>query len=64
MLPGKGTNFSTIYKDGVALLQASPLNPNEPWVSKDGQITIPCEEVNDTMAEIGIELNLLQMSKL
>ena len=58
-----GTNFSTIYKDGVELVQATPLNLNDPWVSKDGAITIPCEEVCDTMSEIGTELTLLQMSK-
>ena len=59
-----GTNFSTIYKEGVALLPAAPLTENSPWVSKDGSIEIPYEEVCDNMSQIGTELAMLQMSKL
>ena len=59
-----GTNFSTIYRDGVALTQLEPLKANSPWASKDGKVTVPYEEVCDNMSEIGTELTVLQMSKL
>ena len=59
-----GTNFSTIYSNGVALMPAAPLKENSPWVSKDGSIEIPYEEVCDNMSEIGTELAMLQMSML
>jgi len=57
-----GTNFSTIYSNGVALMPASPLKENSPWVSKDGGIEISYEEVCDNMSEIGTELAMLQMN--
>jgi len=56
-----GTNFSTFYHNGVEVLQQTPLESGSPWVSKDGQIEIPAEEVADNMAQIGEELTLLQM---
>ena len=45
-------------------MPAAPLEENSPWVSKDGSIEIPYEEVCDNMSEIGTELAMLQMSKL
>ena len=46
----------------MALIPAAPLKENSPWVSKDGSIEIPYEEVCDNMSEIGTELAMLQMS--
>ena len=45
-------------------MPAAPLKENSPWVSKDGSIEIPYEEVCDNMSEIGTELAMLQMSML
>ena len=45
-------------------MPAAPLSENSPWVSKDGSIEIPYEEVCDNMSEIGTELAMLQMSML
>ena len=58
-----GTNFSTFYHNGEEVKQKNPLETDSPWVTKDGKIEIPCEEVADNMAQIGEELTLLQMSK-
>ena len=43
-------------------MPSAPLKENSPWVSKDGSIEIPYEEVCDNMSEIGTELAMLQMS--
>ena len=59
----KGTNFSTLYRDGAELIQEKPLDVKSPWVSKDGKITVPFEEVCEIVSEVGAELTLLQMSK-
>ena len=58
-----GTNFSTFYHNGQEVFQKTPLETNSPWVTKDGKVEIPAEEVADNMAQIGEELTLLQMSK-
>ena len=57
-----GTNFSTFYHNGQEVVQKAPLESNSPWVTKDGTVEIPAEEVADNMAQIGEELTLLQMS--
>ena len=56
-----GTDFSSIIREGKLLRQTDPTDNEAPWVSADGETTVPSFQVAAEMQHIGQTLAVLQM---
>ena len=56
-----GTDFSSIIREGKLLRQTDPTDNEAPWVSADGETSVPSHQVAAEMQHIGQTLAVLQM---
>ena len=56
-----GTDFSSIIREGKLLRQSDPTDNEAPWVSADGETSVPSFQVAAEMQHIGQTLAVLQM---
>jgi len=56
-----GTDFSSIIREGKLLRQTDPTDTEAPWVSADGETSVPSFQVAAEMQHIGQTLAVLQM---